>query len=265
MQVFSWLYCQCFPTWPRSNAFETIANILAILLQKIQSLLCPSLGVLLLPVALYLRPIPTIAVCYSTFSSSFLKMILPHQTSFCFMRLSLCLFHFGLSNLNKGSEISLLFQSQGDSVWFLGLVSGKIICSAMYGTGTLHERQYCHQRIGFVDSSGTYPHQFKTIHPFLDGNDRIGRLLVTLFLMEKGVLSLPVLYNSYSLRRSRLEYYDLMMLVREKGEYEQWVPFFLTAILETANNAKETIDKLTLLHEKNTVDSGLCPLRSYIK
>jgi len=95
-------------------------------------------------------------------------------------------------------------------------------------------------------------YQFETIHPFLDGNGRIGRLLVTLFLMEKGALSSPALYISYSLKRNRLEYYDRMMLVREKGEYEQWVQFFLTAILEAANDAIETIDKLTLLHEKNT-------------
>jgi len=95
-------------------------------------------------------------------------------------------------------------------------------------------------------------YQFETTHPFLDGNGRIGRLLVTLFLMEKGALSSPVLYISYSLKRNRLEYYDRMMLVREKGEYEQWVQFFLTAILEAANDAIETIDKLTLLHEKNT-------------
>jgi len=95
-------------------------------------------------------------------------------------------------------------------------------------------------------------YQFETIHPFLDGNGRIGRLLVTLFLMEKGALSSPALYISYSLKRNRLEYYDRMMLVREKGEYKQWVQFFLTAILEAANDAIETIDKLTLLHEKNT-------------
>jgi len=95
-------------------------------------------------------------------------------------------------------------------------------------------------------------YQFETIHPFLDGNGRIGRLLVTLFLMEKGALSSPVLYISYSLKLNRLEYYDRMMLVREKGEYEQWVQFFLTAILEAASDAIETIDKLTLLHDKHS-------------
>jgi Fic family protein len=96
-------------------------------------------------------------------------------------------------------------------------------------------------------------YQFETIHPFLDGNGRLGRLLVTLFLMDKKALSAPVLYISYSLKQNRIEYYDRMMLVREQGEYEQWVRFFLTAILESANDAIETIDKLVYLHDKNSM------------
>ena len=94
-------------------------------------------------------------------------------------------------------------------------------------------------------------YQFETIHPFLDGNGRIGRLLVTLFLMERNVMSSPVLYISYSLKRNRTEYYDRMMLIREKGEYEQWIHFFLKAVLEAANDAIESIDKLVSLHDKN--------------
>jgi len=96
-------------------------------------------------------------------------------------------------------------------------------------------------------------YQFETIHPFLDGNGRIGRLLVTLFLMERKAISSPVLYISYSLKRNRTEYYDRMMSVREKGDYEQWVRFFLTAVLETANDAIETIDKLVSLHDRNSL------------
>jgi len=96
-------------------------------------------------------------------------------------------------------------------------------------------------------------YQFETIHPFLDGNGRIGRLLVTMFLMERKAVSSPALYISYSLKRNRTEYYDRMMLVREKGEYEQRVRFFLTAILETANDAIETIDKLVSLHDRNSL------------
>jgi len=96
-------------------------------------------------------------------------------------------------------------------------------------------------------------YQFETIHPFLDGNGRVGRLLVTLFLIEKRALSAPVLYISYSLKRNRFEYYDRMTLVREQGEYEQWIRFFMSAILESANDAIEAIDRLVALHDKNVL------------
>ncbi len=91
-------------------------------------------------------------------------------------------------------------------------------------------------------------YQFETIHPFLDGNGRIGRLLITLFLMEKKVLSTPALYISYFLKKNRIEYYDRMNEVRLKGNYEQWIKFFLEAVYESAKDAVETIDKLTSLH-----------------
>ena len=94
-------------------------------------------------------------------------------------------------------------------------------------------------------------YQFETIHPFLDGNGRIGRLLITLFLIEQGVLSVPALYISYFLKRNRIEYYDRMTYVRTDGDYEQWVKFFLLAIQESADDAIETIDKLTALHDRN--------------
>ena len=94
-------------------------------------------------------------------------------------------------------------------------------------------------------------YQFETIHPFLDGNGRVGRLLITLFLMEKKVLSTPALYISYFLKKNRVEYYDRMTEVRTKGNYEQWVIFFLRALLESAEDATATIDKLIALHDKN--------------
>jgi len=94
-------------------------------------------------------------------------------------------------------------------------------------------------------------YQFETIHPFLDGNGRVGRLLITLFLMEKGVLTTPALYISYFLKSNRIEYYDRMSEVRNSGNYEQWVEFFVRAILESAEDAIETIDLLTALHEKS--------------
>ncbi|MDR1184094.1 MAG: Fic family protein [Coriobacteriales bacterium] len=94
-------------------------------------------------------------------------------------------------------------------------------------------------------------YQFETIHPFLDGNGRVGRLLITLFLMEKGILSAPALYISYFLKRNRIEYYDRMTEVRNKGTYEQWVAFFLQAVLESAEDAVDKIQKLSALRAKN--------------
>jgi Fic family protein len=101
-------------------------------------------------------------------------------------------------------------------------------------------------------------YQFETIHPFLDGNGRIGRLLITLFLLEKGVLRAPALYISYFLKKNRVEYYDRMAEVRNKGAYEQWVKFFLQAISESAEDAVDKIQKLSALHAKNAeIVSGM--------
>ena len=95
-------------------------------------------------------------------------------------------------------------------------------------------------------------YQFETIHPFLDGNGRIGRLLVTLFLMEKKILTTPSLYISYFLKKNRVEYYDRLTELRSSGNYEQWVIFFLRCLAESAEEAITTIDTLSALHEKNT-------------
>lgn len=94
-------------------------------------------------------------------------------------------------------------------------------------------------------------YQFETIHPFLDGNGRVGRLLITMFLIEKKVLSTPALYISYFLKKNRIEYYDRMSEVRQSGNYEQWIKFFLQAIYESAEDAVETIDELNKLHNAN--------------
>ena len=94
-------------------------------------------------------------------------------------------------------------------------------------------------------------YQFETIHPFLDGNGRVGRLLIILYLMEKGLLTLPALYISYYLKANRTEYYDRMSEVRRSGNYEQWVKFFLQAIIVSSENAIETIRALLTLKEKD--------------
>lgn len=95
-------------------------------------------------------------------------------------------------------------------------------------------------------------YQFETTHPFLNGNGRVGRLLITLFLMEKDILSIPALYISYYLKMNRIEYYDRMTQVRRTGDYEQWISFFLQAFADSAEDAIHTIDRLTALHDKST-------------
>ena len=94
-------------------------------------------------------------------------------------------------------------------------------------------------------------YQFETTHPFLDGNGRVGRLLITLFLMEKKILSTPSVYISYFLKMNRIEYYDRMTQVRKTGDYEQWILFFLQALSDSAEDAIQTIDRLTEIHNRN--------------
>lgn len=100
--------------------------------------------------------------------------------------------------------------------------------------------------------AGLIHYQFETIHPFLDGNGRIGRLLTVLYLMSKGILSTPALYVSYYLKKNRIEYYDRLEAVRKSGNYEQWIKFFLRAISESAESAAATIDELSRLRERVT-------------
>lgn len=104
-------------------------------------------------------------------------------------------------------------------------------------------------------------YQFETIHPFLDGNGRVGRLLITLFLLQKEILTTPALYISYFLKRNRIEYYDRMTEVRRKGNYEQWICFFLQAVLESAQDAVHAIDQLARLHEDNMKKLNDAPKR----
>jgi Fic family protein len=94
-------------------------------------------------------------------------------------------------------------------------------------------------------------YQFETIHPFLDGNGRIGRLLIQLYLIQHKVLSTPSLYLSYFLKKYRIEYYDRLTEVRRTGDFEQWVKFFLRALYESAENANLTIRQLVFLHTIN--------------
>ncbi|MCC8028527.1 MAG: Fic family protein, partial [Lachnospiraceae bacterium] len=112
----------------------------------------------------------------------------------------------------------------------------------------------------FINAEDTMDHliriamihyQFETIHLFLDGNGRIGRMIITLYLMEKHVLSSPALYLSWYLKQNRIEYYDRMSEVRRTGDYEQWIKFFLRAADASAEDAIRTIDQLSVLHDCN--------------
>ena len=94
-------------------------------------------------------------------------------------------------------------------------------------------------------------YQFETIHPFLDGNGRIGRLLILLYLMEHKLLTKPVIYVSYFLKKNQIEYYDRISEVRRTGNYEQWVRFFLEAVSSAAADAVESIGLLSDLHDEN--------------
>lgn len=94
-------------------------------------------------------------------------------------------------------------------------------------------------------------YQFETIHPFLDGNGRIGRLLILLYLMDQGLLDKPVLYVSYFLKKNQVEYYDRISEVRRSGNYEQWIRFFLEAVYAAAKDAMESIRALSELHDRN--------------
>ena len=91
--------------------------------------------------------------------------------------------------------------------------------------------------------------QFETIHPFLDGNGRIGRLLITFYLFWKGILSKPLLYLSFYLKKKRVEYYDLLMKVRIEGVWENWVKFFLAGVSETCEEAANTARAIIQLKE----------------
>ena len=93
-------------------------------------------------------------------------------------------------------------------------------------------------------------YQFETIHPFLDGNGRVGRLLITLYLVSRGILKQPVLYLSDYFERNRQLYYDNLMRVRDKNDLLQWFKFFLVGVIETAKSSTATFDNILKLQKR---------------
>ena len=93
--------------------------------------------------------------------------------------------------------------------------------------------------------------QFETIHPFLDGNGRVGRLLITFLLCEKEVLSKPVLYLSYYFKKHRQQYYELLQAIRDEGAWERWLMFFLKGIIEVSEQATTIARQVLILKEKH--------------
>jgi Fic family protein len=113
--------------------------------------------------------------------------------------------------------------------------------------------QYIHKKVELpvlIDCALIH-YQFETIHPFLDGNGRVGRLLITFYLYWKDVLHKPLLYLSYYFKKNRQEYYDRLNMVRNTGNYEQWIDFFLKGITDTATSAMNTARKILELQTKH--------------
>jgi len=112
----------------------------------------------------------------------------------------------------------------------------------------IHDDKY---KLPLLIKTGLLHVQFETIHPFLDGNGRLGRLLITLLLCDNGTLKDPVLYLSLYFKKHREVYYDHLQSVRTKGAWEEWLNFFLEGVTETAEQATKTTSRMVTLFNKD--------------
>ncbi len=143
---------------------------------------------------------------------------------------------------------------------------GSTLATATYVPPPPDEMHEClkHWEI-FINARGVMPelvqcaivHEyFEAIHPFLDGNGRIGRLLITLYLLERGRLSGPLLYLSSYIERNKQDYYDLLQRIRTHGDWEGWLRYFLEAVRSTARNAIDQSQSLLSLREEYRAKTG---------
>ena len=109
-----------------------------------------------------------------------------------------------------------------------------------------------------IVKAGIVHYQFETIHPFLDGNGRTGRLLIILYLISTGLLNKPVLYISDFFERNRMSYYDSLAMVKKTDNITQWLKFFLNGVVETAKSSIKTFDKIIKL--KKDVDNKIAKI-----
>jgi len=115
--------------------------------------------------------------------------------------------------------------------------------------GDLEKFIHGQDRLPALVKCGLIHCQFETIHPFLDGNGRLGRLLITFYLCQQGILQRPMLYLSYYFRQHRQEYYDRLMAVRTEGNWEGWLRFFLQGVAEIAREATDVVHRLMEMRE----------------
>jgi Fic family protein len=169
----------------------------------------------------------------------------------------LCEMHTVLMRSGRGSN-----QTPGEFRTSQNWIGGSRPGRAVYVPPPVHEMTQCLDALEkfLHDGAKDFPAvvqaaflhvQFESIHPFLDGNGRIGRLLIPLLLMERGILREPLLYPSLYLKQHKQEYYELLQRVRFEGLWEEWIEFFANAIATTAEQAVSLSERILDLFERD--------------
>ena len=122
---------------------------------------------------------------------------------------------------------------------------------ALQALGELERYLHRDEALPVLIFCGLVHAQFETIHPFMDGNGRMGRLLITFLLCQRTILKRPLLYLSYYFKQHRREYYESLMAIRDEGDWEGWLRFFLQGVFEVAQGATETGRRILGLREEH--------------